>query len=136
MTQGPGRPEVIGLAGMSATDRSPLGSGVDGSAGTGAVSARTTRLRSCGKGCPWPALISNLWHNNRSWANIPPGGNQVVMEPIIVVHGGAGPWKLKEDLLDMAVRDCRLGAEAGQDLLISGASALDAVIMVVGVGEE
>jgi beta-aspartyl-peptidase (threonine type) len=58
------------------------------------------------------------------------------MEPIIVVHGGAGPWKLKEDLLDMAVRDCRLGAEAGQDLLISGASALDAVEAAVRVLED
>ena len=58
------------------------------------------------------------------------------MEPIIVVHGGAGPWNLKEHLLDMAVRDCRAAAEAGRDLLLSGASAIDAVEAAVRVLED
>ncbi len=58
------------------------------------------------------------------------------MEPIIVVHGGAGSWKIKEQYMDMALQACRSAAEAGQDLLLSGASAIDAVEAAVRVLED
>jgi len=58
------------------------------------------------------------------------------MEPIIVVHGGAGQWNAKQDLLDQAMRDCRAAAEAGRELLLSGASAIEAVEVAVRVLED
>jgi len=58
------------------------------------------------------------------------------MEPIIIVHGGAGPWNLEQPLLDRAVADCRAAAATGQDLLLSGATALDAVEAAVRVLED
>jgi beta-aspartyl-peptidase (threonine type) len=59
-----------------------------------------------------------------------------LMEPIIVVHGGAGSWKIKQHLLEMALQDCRSAAQTGQDLLLSGASAIDAVEAAVRVLED
>lgn len=58
------------------------------------------------------------------------------MEPIIVVHGGAGQWNIKSHLLEMAVKDCEAAAAAGQDLLVSGASAIDAVEAAVRILED
>lgn len=58
------------------------------------------------------------------------------MDPIIVVHGGAGSWAVKKDFLDLAVGDCRRAAKTGQELLLSGSSALDAVEAAVRVLED
>lgn len=58
------------------------------------------------------------------------------MDPIIVVHGGAGSWAVKKDFLDLAVGDCRRAAKTGQALLLSGSSALDAVEAAVRVLED
>lgn len=58
------------------------------------------------------------------------------MEPIIVVHGGAGSWKIKQHLLEKALQDCRSAAEAGQESLLSGASAIDAVEAAVRLLED
>jgi beta-aspartyl-peptidase (threonine type) len=58
------------------------------------------------------------------------------MEPIIVVHGGAGLWNIKQRLLEMADQDCKAAAEAGRDLLLSGASAIDAVEAAVRILED
>lgn len=58
------------------------------------------------------------------------------MKPIIVVHGGAGSWAVKKNVLDLAVEDCRKAAKTGQELLLSGSSALDAVEAAVRVLED
>jgi beta-aspartyl-peptidase (threonine type) len=58
------------------------------------------------------------------------------MDPIIVVHGGAGQWKAKQDLIEQVLADCHAAAKAGQDLLLSGAHALDAVEVAVRVLED
>ena len=58
------------------------------------------------------------------------------MEPIIVVHGGAGRWDIKQRLLDLALEDCRNAAQIGQKLLLSGGSAVDAVEAAVRVLED
>jgi beta-aspartyl-peptidase (threonine type) len=58
------------------------------------------------------------------------------MEPIIVVHGGAGPWTIKQHLLDRAVKDCGQAATIGQGILLSGNSAVDAVEAAVRVLED
>ncbi|MGD2076795.1 MAG: isoaspartyl peptidase/L-asparaginase [Chloroflexota bacterium] len=57
------------------------------------------------------------------------------MEPIIVVHGGAGQWN-SDQLLQAATKVCKVAAKAGQDLLLAGASAVDAVEAAVRVLEE
>ena len=58
------------------------------------------------------------------------------MEPIIVVHGGAGPWAIKQHLLDRALLDCRKAAAEGQEILLSGRTAVDAVEGAVRVLED
>ncbi|UCG23745.1 MAG: isoaspartyl peptidase/L-asparaginase, partial [Chloroflexota bacterium] len=58
------------------------------------------------------------------------------MKPIIVVHGGAGPWAIKQHLLDLALVDCREAAARGQEILLSGESAVDAVEAAVRVLED
>ena len=57
------------------------------------------------------------------------------MKPIIVVHGGAGQWN-SEQMLKEAVNDCRKAAAVGQDLLLSGATAVEAVEAAVRVLED
>jgi len=65
-----------------------------------------------------------------------PFAPEVKMDPIIVVHGGAGQWKIGQRVLDMAINDCREAAEAGRSLLLDGACALDAVEAAVRVLED
>ncbi len=45
----------------------------------------------------------------------------------IIVHGGAGAWNLASARLVTAITACREAAQAGQQLLMAGGSALDAV---------
>jgi L-asparaginase / beta-aspartyl-peptidase len=54
------------------------------------------------------------------------------IEPVIVVHGGAGEWG---GGTDAALRACARAAEAGGELLARG-SALDSVIVAVRVLED
>ena len=58
------------------------------------------------------------------------------MEPIIVVHGGAGPWAINQDLLDRAVADCGKATARGQEILLLGRSAVDAVEQAVRLLED
>jgi beta-aspartyl-peptidase (threonine type) len=58
------------------------------------------------------------------------------MEPIIVVHGGAGSWIIKEEYLELAIEHCRNAAGVGQELLLSGATAVEAVEAAVRVLED
>lgn len=57
------------------------------------------------------------------------------MTPIIVVHGGAGRWRL-EDRLDLALAACREAAARGQATLLAGGSALDAVEQAIRLLED
>jgi beta-aspartyl-peptidase (threonine type) len=59
-----------------------------------------------------------------------------VSDPLVLVHGGAGAWALGSRRLDNAVAACRDAAIAGQDALMSGGSALDAVEAAVRVLED
>ncbi len=45
----------------------------------------------------------------------------------IIVHGGAGSWGKRDNALPEAIEACRQAARKGQALLLSGASALEAV---------
>jgi beta-aspartyl-peptidase (threonine type) len=58
------------------------------------------------------------------------------MEPIIVVHGGAGSWNIKQEYLDQAMKACRDAAQTGQRLLLGGGSAVDSVEAAVRVLED
>jgi len=58
------------------------------------------------------------------------------IQPIIVVHGGAGAWKLKSGRLQEAIQTCETAAEAAQTILLSGGSALDAVEKAVNILED
>ena len=58
------------------------------------------------------------------------------MEPIIVVHGGAGPWAINQNLLNHAVADCGKAAAKGQEILLLGRSAVDAVEQAVRLLED
>ena len=54
----------------------------------------------------------------------------------IVVHGGAGAWKLSEEGMQTAVSDCNRAAQAAYQLLQAGKSALDAVETAVNILED
>jgi len=54
----------------------------------------------------------------------------------IIVHGGAGAWKLKEGKLDEAIAACEEAAAAGRKLLLEGGSSLDAVESAVCILED
>lgn len=58
------------------------------------------------------------------------------MSLAIIVHGGAGAWKLKEGKLDEAVAACEAAAAAGQKVLLEGGSSLDAVEAAVCILED
>lgn len=58
------------------------------------------------------------------------------MQPVIIVHGGAGTWNLKTDRLDLALKACERAAQAGQTVLLNGGSALDAVETAVRILED
>lgn len=56
------------------------------------------------------------------------------MEPIILVHGGAG--EIPDSRIEPKLRGCRMAAKAGYDVLRNGGSALDAVEAAVNVMED
>lgn len=58
------------------------------------------------------------------------------MRPVIVVHGGAGDWKIGSDRLDEAWLACFNAATVGQRVLLNGGSAVDAVEAAVRVLED
>jgi L-asparaginase / beta-aspartyl-peptidase len=58
------------------------------------------------------------------------------MTPIIVVHGGAGSWDLASDRFQEALEACRVAAARGQEILLAGSSALDAVEAAVNILED
>lgn len=58
------------------------------------------------------------------------------MQPAIIVHGGAGAWNAKEDKLPDALDACREAAHHGQQLLLQGASALEAVEAATRILED
>ncbi|HRQ36376.1 MAG TPA: isoaspartyl peptidase/L-asparaginase [Chloroflexota bacterium] len=55
---------------------------------------------------------------------------------VILVHGGAGSWDLTSARLVTAMAACREAALAGQQVLLAGGSALDAVETAVRVLED
>lgn len=54
----------------------------------------------------------------------------------IIVHGGAGAWKLDSQRLQEGIAACRQAAEAGQKILSAGGPALDAVETAVNILED
>lgn len=58
------------------------------------------------------------------------------MEPIIIVHGGAGAWDLESSRFREALVACETAAAAGQAILQQGGSALDAVEAAARILED
>jgi beta-aspartyl-peptidase (threonine type) len=58
------------------------------------------------------------------------------VEPIIVVHGGAGAWNLKSERMEEAIEACKTAARAAQTILLAGGSALDAVEKATNILED
>ena len=58
------------------------------------------------------------------------------VEPLIIVHGGAGAWQRTPDRLLEAVAACEQAAAAGRAVLMARGSALDAVEAAVRVLED
>ncbi|MDJ0754031.1 MAG: isoaspartyl peptidase/L-asparaginase [Ardenticatenaceae bacterium] len=58
------------------------------------------------------------------------------MTPAIIVHGGAGAWKLDSIRLQEGIEACRQAAETGRQILLGGGSALDAVEQAVRILED
>jgi beta-aspartyl-peptidase (threonine type) len=56
-------------------------------------------------------------------------------EPVILVHGGAG-WRESAARLPAAIAACEAAARGGQEVLVGGGSALDAVERAVWVLED
>ncbi len=56
------------------------------------------------------------------------------MEPTIIVHGGA--WDIPDDLAEAHVKGCQRATAVGRDLLLRGATALDAVEAAVASMED
>ncbi|MDT8306092.1 MAG: isoaspartyl peptidase/L-asparaginase [Anaerolineae bacterium] len=54
----------------------------------------------------------------------------------IIVHGGAGAWKLEEERIVEAVAACEQAASAGRDVLVAGGSSMDAVEAAVCILED
>lgn len=54
----------------------------------------------------------------------------------IIVHGGAGAWKLEQGRLTEAVAACQEAARAGHELLKAGGSSMDAVEAAVLILED
>ena len=58
------------------------------------------------------------------------------METVVIVHGGAGAWKLDSKRLAEGVAACQAAAGRGQEILQAGGSALDAVEAAVCILED
>ncbi len=59
-----------------------------------------------------------------------------MIEPVILVHGGAGAWQSASDRLAEGEAACLAAAAAGQAVLLAGGSALDAVETAVRLLED
>ena len=57
------------------------------------------------------------------------------MNTAIIVHGGAGAWRIREDHLPQAIAACEEAAAAGRAILVEGGAALDAVEAAVRILE-
>jgi beta-aspartyl-peptidase (threonine type) len=57
-------------------------------------------------------------------------------KPAIIVHGGAGAWDEAPERLRAGKLACEAAAKAGQQLLLEGGSALDAVEVAVRILED
>ena len=58
------------------------------------------------------------------------------METAVIVHGGAGAWKMENGRLPEAEAACQQAALAGQGVLVAGGSALQAVEVAVCILED
>lgn len=58
------------------------------------------------------------------------------MTTAIIVHGGAGAWKLEAHRLEEAVAACEAAARTGREILEHGGSSLDAVEQAVRILED
>lgn len=58
------------------------------------------------------------------------------MEPAIIVHGGAGAWRIGSQRLQEGVNVCQEAAAAGQRVLMAGGTALAAVETAVRILED
>jgi L-asparaginase / beta-aspartyl-peptidase len=58
------------------------------------------------------------------------------MQPIIVVHGGAGAWGREPQRMGPARAACKAAARAAQAVLLAGGAALDAVETAVTILED
>jgi beta-aspartyl-peptidase (threonine type) len=58
------------------------------------------------------------------------------MQSAIIVHGGAGAWKEGSERMEPALEACREAALHAQQLLLKGASALDAVEAATRILED
>lgn len=58
------------------------------------------------------------------------------MKPAIVVHGGAGAWKLRSGRLPQAIAACEEAAAAGREMLRDGGPALKAVEIATRILED
>jgi len=56
------------------------------------------------------------------------------MRPSIIVHGGA--WDIPDEQVDAHIKGCRIAAETANDILVRGASSVDAVESAVMVMED
>jgi len=58
------------------------------------------------------------------------------MNPVILVHGGAGAWELTTKRFAQAKDVCQIAAKAGYDVLLAAGSSLDAVEAAVRILED
>ncbi|GAB4147537.1 MAG: isoaspartyl peptidase/L-asparaginase [Candidatus Promineifilaceae bacterium] len=58
------------------------------------------------------------------------------METVLIVHGGAGAWKLDSKRLAEGIAACQAAAGRGQEILQAGGAALDAVEAAVCILED
>ncbi|UCE81127.1 MAG: isoaspartyl peptidase/L-asparaginase [Methanobacteriota archaeon] len=56
------------------------------------------------------------------------------MKPSIIVHGGA--WNIPDSLVQTSISGCESAAETGYDLLVSGATAVEAAVEAVASMED
>ena len=56
------------------------------------------------------------------------------MKPSVIVHGGA--WDIPDEQVDAHVKGCRHAAETAIDILVGGASSIDAVENAVMAMED
>jgi len=58
------------------------------------------------------------------------------MNPVIVVHGGAGAWDISSDRINQAIEACELAALAGKKVLVKDGTSIDAVEAAVRILED